>query len=216
MHQPRFPREAFRGHTIVHHGLYRGDESFFLEEGAHPAHILLKPYALPAIIAVHLPVVWAIERYLWAHTAVGAITACIAYFIVYEYVHWNIHIPRGHFIERFRWFHFLRTHHKLHHRYYQKNFCVLFPLADWLLGTLITEETLQRRRAEREAAIAAGRLPTPPRTRRPGGRRRTLPRRTVAAIRHEVQCFRQGARTKRFRQLVRLREQLSAVFGRHR
>jgi hypothetical protein len=68
-----------------------------------------------------------------------------------------MHVPRHHFVERFRWFQFLRQHHKLHHRYYQKNFCVLFPLADYLLGTLITEESLARRRAERETAIAAGR-----------------------------------------------------------
>jgi hypothetical protein len=156
MHQPRFPREAFRGHTIVHHGLYRGDESFYLDDGDHPEHILLKPYALPGIVLAHLPLIWAIDRYLAPHTAIGALVAMVAYFVIYEYMHWNMHVPRGRFVERFRWFQFLRTHHKLHHRYYQKNFCVLFPLADWMLGTLITEERLARRRAEREAAIASG------------------------------------------------------------
>jgi hypothetical protein len=33
---------------------------------------------------------------------------------------------------------------------------VLFPLADWCLGTLITEESLAQRRAEREQAIKSG------------------------------------------------------------
>jgi hypothetical protein len=156
MHTPRFPREAFRGHTIVHHGLYKGDDSFFLSEGEHPEHILLKPYALPGIILAHAPIVLLIERFLVPHTAWGALIACITYFCVYEYMHWNMHVPRGHWVERFRWFQFLRTHHKLHHRYFQSNFCVLFPLADWCLGTLITEESLARRKAEREAAIASG------------------------------------------------------------
>jgi hypothetical protein len=156
MHQPRFPREAFRGHTIVHHGLYKGDESFYLDEGDHPEHILLKPYALPGIVAVHLPLIWAIDKFLVSHTAIGAIIAIISYFVIYEYMHWNMHVPRGHFVERFRWFQFLRTHHKLHHRYYQKNFCVLFPLADWMLGSLVTEASLEKRRTEREAAIANG------------------------------------------------------------
>ena len=36
------------------------------------------------------------------------------------------------------------THHKLHHRYYQKNFCVLIPVADWVFGTTITEASIER------------------------------------------------------------------------
>jgi hypothetical protein len=39
-----------------------------------------------------------------------------------------------------------------------KNFCVLFPLADWCLGSLETEQSLARRKAEREAAIANGQV----------------------------------------------------------
>jgi sterol desaturase/sphingolipid hydroxylase (fatty acid hydroxylase superfamily) len=156
MHTPREPKEAFRGHTIVHHGLYKGDTSFFVEDDEHPEHILLKPYALPLILLTHLPIALAIEYFLLPHTALGMMLTAIVYFFVYEYMHWNMHIPRKHFVERFRWFQFLRQHHKLHHRYMQKNFCVLFPLADWVLGTLITEKSLARQKAEREAAIARG------------------------------------------------------------
>lgn len=157
MHQPRTPKEAFRGHTIVHHGLYKGDQSYFVPEGQHPEHILLKPYALPAIVLAHLPVVFLIEHF-FPHTAIGGITATILYFVVYEYMHWNMHVPRRHFVERFRWFQFLRNHHHLHHKYFQKNFCVLFPLADLCLGSLETERSLARRRAQREKAIAQGRV----------------------------------------------------------
>lgn len=156
MHTPRFPKEAFHGHTVVHHGIYKGDESFFLAESEHPEHILLKPYALPAIVVAHLPLMYLIERFAVRHTMIGGVIAVILYFVVYEYMHWNMHVPRNHFVERFGWFHFLRRHHKLHHRYYQKNFCVLLPLADWCLGTMITEESLARRKAEREKAIASG------------------------------------------------------------
>lgn len=156
MHQPRTPKEAFRGHTIVHHGLYGGSDTYFVKEGQHPEHILLKPYALPAILLTHLPVVLLIDKFLIPHTAIGAIVACLLYFVVYEYMHWNMHVPRGHFVERFGWFQFLRKHHHLHHRYFQKNFCVLFPLADWIMGTAETEESLARRKAEREKAIASG------------------------------------------------------------
>ncbi len=160
MHAPRFPKEAFHGHTIVHHGIYKGDESFFLPEAEHPEHILLKPYALPGIVIAHLPVMYLIDRYLIHHTMIGALAATILYFVVYEYMHWNMHVPRKKFVERFRWFQFLRNHHKLHHRYYQKNFCVLFPLADVCFGTMITEESLARKKAERERAIDNGAVQT--------------------------------------------------------
>lgn len=156
MHQNRHPKEAFKGHAIVHHGLYRGDNSYYVEPDEHVDHILLKPYALPAIALMHAPVVLVIERFLVPNTALGAIAACVVYFVVYEYCHWNMHVPRGHLIERFGWFQFLRNHHHLHHKYMQKNFCVLLPLADWVMGTLVTEASLAKRKAEREAALAAG------------------------------------------------------------
>ena len=159
MHQPRFPKEAFRGHTIVHHGLYKGDDSYFVPESEHPEHILLKPYALPAIVAVHLPIMYAIQRFLAPNTMIGSVVAVILYFVIYEYMHWNMHVPRGHFIERFRFFQFLRTHHKLHHKYYQKNFCVLFPLADYVFGSAITEESVAQEKRRREEAIARGEKP---------------------------------------------------------
>jgi hypothetical protein len=166
MHQPRTPKEAFRGHTIVHHGLYKGNDTYFVKEGEHPEHILLKPYALPAIVLAHLPLLYLIDKYLFHHTMIGGVISMIAYFVVYEYMHWNMHVPRGHFVERFKWFQFLRNHHHLHHRYFMKNFCVLFPLADLVFGTLETEESLARRKAAREQAIANGeRLDRKPRTR---------------------------------------------------
>jgi hypothetical protein len=157
MHVPRTPKEAFRGHTIVHHGLYKGDQSYFVPEDEHPAHILLKPYALPAIVLMHVPIMLLVERFI-PHTFLGGIIATIVYFVVYEYTHWNMHVPRKHFIEKFRWFQFLRRHHHLHHKYFQKNFCVLFPLADVVFGTLITDASVARKKAEREQAIASGKI----------------------------------------------------------
>ena len=157
MHTPRTPKEAFRGHTIVHHGLYKGDQSYFVPEDEHPAHILLKPYALPVIVLMHIPFMLLIEHFI-PHTFAGGIIATIVYFVVYEYTHWNMHVPRGHFIERFGWFQFLRKHHHLHHKYFQKNFCVLFPLADVVFGTLITDASIARKKAEREQAIADGKI----------------------------------------------------------
>ena len=156
MHQPRFPKQAFKGHTLTHHVLYKGGDDFFVPEHKHADHVLLKPYALPGLILSHLPIMLLIDRYLVHHTAIGALTATLLYFVTYEYMHWNMHVPRDHWVERFGWFQFLRQHHHLHHRYMQKNFCVLFPLADWVMGTMVTEKSLVEQRAARESAIDRG------------------------------------------------------------
>ena len=205
MHAPRPPKEAFRGHTIVHHGLYKGDESYFVPEGEHPEHILLKPYALPGIFVAHLPIILLIN-YLIPHTAIGGAVGIIGYFLVYEYMHWNMHVPRGHFVERFRWFQFLRTHHHLHHKYFQKNFCVLFPLADMVLGTLITEQSIARRKAEREQAIAKGIIP----------QERRKPRRADREARELAnQAAAAGSASRRQRRVSEVRAMLKTVKNRN-
>jgi hypothetical protein len=205
MHQPRQPKEAFRGHTIVHHGLYGGGDSFFVPKDKRPERILLKPYALPLIVLMHLPALYLIERFLIPNTFWGGLIACVGSFVVYEYMHWNMHVPRAHFVERFRWFQFLREHHHLHHRYYQKNFCVLFPLADWVMGTLETKESLARRKAEREAALARGERPANPAARKRRSRGAVV--RERAALAAESPLGRPLGWIESYRQWKQAREQ---------
>jgi sterol desaturase/sphingolipid hydroxylase (fatty acid hydroxylase superfamily) len=78
------------------------------------------------------------ERITGLPTFWGAVVGCTTYYAAYEYTHYLMHVPRGHLIERFRWFRFLREHHRLHHRYMLRNFNVLIPLGDICFGTLVT------------------------------------------------------------------------------
>jgi len=77
---------------------------------------------------------WALGH--WGIVA-GSFVACSAYFGAYEYMHWCMHLPKSRHIERSGIFFRLNGHHLLHHRYMHKNFNVVLPLADLLLGTLI-------------------------------------------------------------------------------
>src|SRR3989344_3978673 len=74
---------------------------------------------------------------LWRITIVTGIVFA-AYYGAYEYMHWCMHLPKAkrRLIER-RWFFYrLNGHHLLHHRYMNKNFNVVLPVADLLFGTL--------------------------------------------------------------------------------
>jgi sterol desaturase/sphingolipid hydroxylase (fatty acid hydroxylase superfamily) len=48
-----------------------------------------------------------------------------------------MHLPRKRAVERSGIFFRLNGHHILHHRYMHKNFNVVFPFADFCMGTLI-------------------------------------------------------------------------------
>jgi hypothetical protein len=152
MHARRFPlRDAFEGHTLLHHQIYRGDD--FLAHGpGRPPHLHLRPYTFPAILFSHLPLFILFEWLTGLPTLWGAVAGCTLYYIGFEYMHYLMHAPRGHFVERFRWFRFLREHHRLHHNYMRTNYNVVFPLADLCLGTLITTEAGRPRRDQRRRA----------------------------------------------------------------
>jgi sterol desaturase/sphingolipid hydroxylase (fatty acid hydroxylase superfamily) len=47
-----------------------------------------------------------------------------------------MHLPKKRHVERSGIYFWLNGHHLLHHRYMNKNFNVVMPLADLLLGTM--------------------------------------------------------------------------------
>jgi sterol desaturase/sphingolipid hydroxylase (fatty acid hydroxylase superfamily) len=72
--------------------------------------------------------------------ASGVITFLL-YYVGYEGFHYLMHRPSVPFVERSRWFRFLERHHRIHHVHMDRNLNVLFPLADAVLGTLVTAST---------------------------------------------------------------------------
>jgi sterol desaturase/sphingolipid hydroxylase (fatty acid hydroxylase superfamily) len=78
----------------------------------------------------------------------GAAVSCTIYYAAYEYLHWCMHLPKRRHVERSGIFFRLNGHHLLHHRYMHKNFNVVMPLADLLLGTLILRSKVHFKQAE--------------------------------------------------------------------
>lgn len=152
MHVKRpFPlHEAFTGHTIVHHQLYHWNGKFEAQGPGIPPHVALRWYAFPIIEILHLPIFWLFQYLTGLPTFWGAVAGTCLYFAGYEYSHYLMHVPKGHFIERFRWFRFIKEHHRLHHKYYLRNLNVFIPLADLCFGTLITSEGWRSKPAKRQ------------------------------------------------------------------
>ncbi len=144
MHRPLGKFDyPFKAHAVVHHGIFRGDETYHLQHEKDKETIPMAWWNGPVLIAL-CATPGTLTAWLLGHwsLAIGAWAAGIAYYIAYEYLHWCMHLPRKRGLERSGVFFRLNGHHILHHRYMHKNFNVVFPLADLCLGTLLVRSKI--------------------------------------------------------------------------
>lgn len=149
MHRPfgkfRYPYEA---HTLVHHRVFRADHTYHLIHEKDAETIPMAWWNGPVLVLIgalpFLAIAWALGK--WGMLC-GASIACCGYYAAYEYLHWCMHLPKSRNVERSGIFFRLNGHHLLHHRYMRKNFNVVLPLADLLLGTLLVRAPVHFRQA---------------------------------------------------------------------
>lgn len=139
MHRPVGSfRYAFHAHAVIHHQTFKADHTYHLQNEKDKETIPMAWWNGPVLILIGITpfalLSWAIGE--WSFVA-GGFLAFASYYGIYEYIHWCMHLPKVRRIEKPWWFQRLNGHHLLHHRYMHKNFNVVLPLADWILGTLM-------------------------------------------------------------------------------
>ena len=139
MHRPVGPFVyPFRAHALVHHRIFRADHTYHLVNPADRTTIPMAWWNGPVLALIAaipaIPLALAFEDWTiyW-----GAACGTGVYYCVYEYIHWCMHLPKARRVEQSGLFRRLNGHHLLHHRYMHKNFNVVLPLADVLLGTFL-------------------------------------------------------------------------------
>ena len=146
LHRPWLPKDCFTTHTLVHHQLCKYDDTFHVVEEEQHEALTFAWWGGPVLIAIGLAP-WVLLT--WGLSALGVglpylsfliafASASILYYIGYEGFHYLMHKPSIPFIERSRVFLFLKRHHRIHHVRMNRNLNVLVPIADLLLGTLVT------------------------------------------------------------------------------
>jgi hypothetical protein len=139
MHRPlgRFVY-PFKRHALTHHRVFRSDHSYHLIDEQDKHTIPMAWWNGPLLIAIgQIPFLIASWCLGYWGMLCGSTLASILYYGAYEYIHWCMHLPKRRRIERSGIFFRLNGHHLLHHRYMNKNFNVVLPLADLLIGTLL-------------------------------------------------------------------------------
>ncbi len=149
MHRPVFNfRYAFQAHAVVHHKVFKADDTYHLINESDKETIPMAWWNGPVLILIFSAPFGVISYFtgFWGIYA-GSIVAFSAYYGIYEYIHWCMHLPKARRVEKPWWFRRLNGHHLLHHRYMHKNFNVVFPLADLCLGTLMIRSKIQFKQA---------------------------------------------------------------------
>ena len=138
MHRPNFLSERtatfkriFEAHALVHHKHYSkifSDEPVPVGEDKeirmNVRHGWIKGLPVAALIAL---VSWP--------GAIIFLLVVTAHHWIWNKVHLEMHKPENRVFSTWPVYKFLARHHALHHKYQDKNLNVVFPFADYVLGT---------------------------------------------------------------------------------
>ena len=165
-HSPKLIKATFKAHALVHHQRYKfAPDSYEWQEGQEKDHITMDWFALPLFLGFHLPFLMLAQWATGIPSVWGGMAAITFYYAVYEYCHFFMHVPSGHWFEKTRAFRFAKEHHRIHHKYMLQNLNVFFPLADKCLGTYrsvasLAEKdryvSLEERKQQVQAVVSTG------------------------------------------------------------
>ena len=141
MHSLLWPY-PFHAHALVHHGLFRADSTYHLHK-QQPDKVTFAWWNGPVLIIVQLPILAGLSYFFGWSIMAGGLASMFVYYFLYEALHWCMHVPRNRLIEQTRMFRYLNAHHYLHHRHAYRNLNVVFPFADWVLGTRMSVSEIQ-------------------------------------------------------------------------
>ncbi|MDL5054463.1 hypothetical protein QQ056_13030 [Oscillatoria laete-virens NRMC-F 0139] len=127
----------FRTHAIIHHSTFKADDTYHVQKDEDKSIVPMAWWNAPLLWSIHIPIFLWVQSLCGVPIFWGMMAAMIFYYFAYEYMHWCMHIPKNRHVEHSPIYYRLNGHHLLHHRYMHKNFNVVLPLADLLLGTLL-------------------------------------------------------------------------------
>lgn len=162
LHRPWQPKEVFTAHTLVHHQLCKFEDTYVVTDEEQEEALHFQWWA-GALLVLLNAVPWALLS--WGLYAAGVsfpyipFVAGIAgtifvYYLGYEGLHYLMHKPSIRWIANSRYFKFIDQHHRIHHTHMDTNLNVLLPLADAVLGTLVTEVPAPRTTPESARRLA--------------------------------------------------------------
>jgi len=140
-HKKRFARMFYARHAGDHHSFFTPGHMTY--DGPRDWRVILFPAWLIVLhtLAITLPLWWLFAQV--NSNVAGLFAGCMVFgYLTYEVFHACEHLPPQNPLTRLPWIRQMRRLHELHHRREQmqeRNFNIVFPLMDYLFGTLYRE-----------------------------------------------------------------------------
>jgi hypothetical protein len=140
-HKKSFARMFYARHAGDHHSFFAPGHMTY--DSARDWRVILFPAWLIVLhtVVITLPLWWLLKQ-VDANIA-GLVGGCLVLgYLMYEVFHACEHLPPDNPVTRLPWIRQMRRLHELHHRrelMQERNFNIVFPLMDYLFGTLYWE-----------------------------------------------------------------------------
>ncbi|MCS3839144.1 hypothetical protein HNR03_003752 [Pseudomonas sp. JAI111] len=140
-HKKSFARMFYARHAGDHHSFFAPGHMTY--DSAHDWRVILFPAWLIVLhtVVITLPLWWLMGRF--DSNVAGLSAGCLVLgYLTYEVFHACEHLPPSNPVTRLPWIRQMRRLHELHHRrelMQERNFNIVFPLMDYLFGTLYWE-----------------------------------------------------------------------------
>ena len=140
-HKKRFARMFYARHAGDHHSFFAPGHMAY--DSARDWRVILFPAWLIVVhtLVITVPLWWLLAQ-LNSNVA-GLVGGCLVLgYLAYEVFHACEHLPAENPVTRWPWIRQMRRLHELHHRrelMLERNFNIVFPLMDYLFGTLYWE-----------------------------------------------------------------------------
>lgn len=136
-HKRRLGAMFYKRHTGDHHSFF--EERHMPFEQARDWRVILFPAWLVLVQSAGAVVLWAVIRPFNPELAAVVGAGWVLGYLLYEVLHACEHLPDSNPVARLPWVRHMRHLHALHHRrdlMQERNMNIVFPLTDWLYGTL--------------------------------------------------------------------------------
>lgn len=124
-------KRTFEAHAILHHKHY---SKIFTDEPVPPGEDKEIQLTVRKAPMKALPIAAVISLVSWQGGLIFIGTVVFHHW-VWNKIHLEMHKPENKSFSHWPIYKFLARYHCLHHRYPDKNFNVVFPFADYVLGT---------------------------------------------------------------------------------
>jgi len=148
-------KRTFEAHAIVHHQHY---SKIFADQPVAPGEDREIRLTVRKAPIKALPVAALIALVSWPGAVIFVAVVTFHHW-VWNKIHLEMHKPERRVFSTWPIYMFLARHHYLHHKYPDRNFNVVFPLADYLLGTKAQPNDVDRKNMEQLGLLCAKALP---------------------------------------------------------